>query len=43
MEGFGIDVFTLAAKVFWEVYPIGASTTPTDVPCGGTYGLVFIW
>ena len=43
MEGFGIDVFTLAAKVGWAQYPIGVSATPTEVPCGATYGLVFIW
>jgi predicted metal-binding protein len=43
MEGFGIDVFTLATKVGWDIYPIGASISPADVPCGGTYGLIFIY
>jgi len=43
MEGFGIDVFTLAAKVGWDIYPIGAATSPGDIPCGGIYVLVFIY
>jgi predicted metal-binding protein len=43
MEGVGMDVFTLATKVGWNVYPIGASISPADVPCGGTYGLILIY
>jgi predicted metal-binding protein len=37
MEGVGMDVFTMAAKVGWDVYPIGASVDPAEVPCGGAY------
>ena len=43
MEGVGMDVFILATKVGWDVYPIGASISPADVPCGGTYGLILIY
>lgn len=42
MEGAGIDAFTMASKVGWEVYPIGPSISPEDVPFGATYGLVLI-
>jgi predicted metal-binding protein len=42
MEGAGMDVFTMAARVGWDVYPIGRSTTPADVPYGANYGLVLI-
>ena len=42
MEGAGMDVYTMAARVGWEVYPIGRSTTPADVPFGATYALVLI-
>jgi predicted metal-binding protein len=42
MEGVGMDVFTMAAIAGWPIYPIGASSSPADVPCGGTYGLILI-
>ncbi len=42
MEGVGMDVFTMATKAGWPIYPIGASISPKDVPCGGTYGLILI-
>lgn len=38
-----MDVFTLATKVGWNVYPIGASISPADIPCGGTYGIILIY
>lgn len=43
MEGVGMDAFTMAAKVGWDVYPIGASTMPSDVPHGTRLGLVLIY
>jgi predicted metal-binding protein len=42
MESAGMDVFTMAAKVGWDVYPIGGTARPSDVPCAGSYGLVLI-
>jgi hypothetical protein len=38
----GIDVFGLAAKVGWKIYPIYRSIDPEAVPCANTVGLVFI-
>ena len=43
MEGAGMDAFTMAAKVGWDIYPIGASISPSEVPCGSTLGLVLIY
>ncbi len=43
MEGVGMDVYTMAARAGWDVYPIGASVSPQDVPFGATYGLVLIY
>jgi predicted metal-binding protein len=43
MEGVGMDAFTMAAKVGWEVYPIGRSISPSEVPHGTKLGLVFIY
>lgn len=42
MECAGIDVFTMASRAGWDVYPIGGSVAPLDVPCAGSYGLVLI-
>lgn len=42
MEGVGMDVFAMAAKVGWDVYPIGGSTSPSEVPCGLRAALVLI-
>ena len=42
MEGVGMDVFTMATKVGWDIYPIGGSTSPSEVPCGLRLALVFI-
>ena len=42
MEAVGIDVFGLAAKVGWKIYPIYRSIDPEAVPCANTVGLVFI-
>ena len=43
MEGVGMDVFTMAASVGWDVYPIGGSLSPQDVPFGATYGLLLVY
>jgi len=42
MESVGMDVFTMATRAGWEVYPIGASISPGDVPIGSKFGLVLI-
>jgi len=43
MEGVGMDVFTMAARTGWEVYPCGASLKPEDVPHGIRCGLILIF
>lgn len=43
MEGVGMDVYAMAAKVGWDIYPIGTSLSPSRVPCGANYGLVLIY
>ena len=43
MEGVGMNAFTMAAKVGWDVYPIGASISPSDVPHGTRLGLILIY
>ena len=42
MEAVGIDCFSTATKVGWEVYPIGQETAPEEVPYGLRLGLVLI-
>jgi len=42
MEAVGMDVFTMAAKVGWDIYPIGERTPPSEVPHGLFIGIVFI-
>ncbi len=42
MEGMGMNVYTMAAKIGWDIYPIGRRTKPEDVPCGHRFGLVLI-
>ncbi len=44
MEAVGIDVFNIAAKAGWEIYPIGPKNVPTEqVPCALSVGIVFIY
>lgn len=43
MEGVGMDVYTMATKVGWDIYPIGMSTSPEEVPYGLRLGLVLIY
>jgi hypothetical protein len=42
MEGVGIDVCDLVAKVNWKIYPIYRSVDPDLVPCAISVGIVFI-
>jgi predicted metal-binding protein len=42
-ESLGIDVFTMGARVGWDIYPMGKSTSPSEVPYGVILGLVFIY
>ncbi len=43
MEGVGMDAFLMAAKVGWDVYPIGVSAVPSEIPHGTRLGLVLIY
>jgi predicted metal-binding protein len=40
MEAAGMDVYSMAANVGWDIYPIGGSCQPGDVPRGSLCGLV---
>ena len=42
VEAVGMDVYTMATKVGWEIYAIGDGTLPSEVPYGLRLGLVFI-
>jgi predicted metal-binding protein len=42
MEAMGIDVFALATKVGWEIYPIYKGIDPESVPCALSVGIVFV-
>ena len=42
MEGMGIDAYLMAAKVGWDIYPIGRATVSSEVPCASILGLVLI-
>ncbi len=43
MEAVGMNAFRMAAKVGWEIYPIGGSVSPAEVPHGVRLGLVLIY
>ncbi len=43
MEAVGMDVFDLATKVGWDVYPLGyKKADPKLVPCASACGIIFI-
>jgi predicted metal-binding protein len=42
MECAGMDVFAMAARAGWDVYPIGGSARASEIPCAASYGLVLI-
>jgi predicted metal-binding protein len=43
MEGLGIDVYRLATKVGWDIYPIYRSVNPNLVPRALAVGIVFVY
>ncbi len=43
MEAVGIDSYGMAAMAGWDIYPIGASLSPADVPHGLKLGLVLVY
>ena len=42
MEGVGMDAYTMATRVGWDIYPIGVATLPSEVPYGMRLALVLI-
>ncbi len=42
MEGAGMDAYAMATRVGWDVYPIGRSSLPQDVPHGHRLGLILV-
>jgi predicted metal-binding protein len=42
MHGAGMDVFKMASRAGWDIYPVGFSTNPADVPFVSYIGLVLI-
>lgn len=42
MEACGMDVYTMGANVGWDIYPVGGSVRPEDVPKGSLMGLVLV-
>ena len=43
MEGAGMDAYIMATRVGWDVYPMGKTMEPTEVPFGVRLGLVLIY
>ena len=43
LEGSGMDAYLMATKAGWDIYPIGGSIPPAEVPCGVKLGLVLIY
>jgi len=43
MEAVGMNAFTMATRAGWDIYPIGALISPSDVPHGTMLGLVLIY
>ncbi len=43
MEAVGIDVFGLATKVGWDVYPVAVrNVDPDSIGCAISVGIVFV-
>jgi len=42
MEAVGMDVYTMAARVGWDIYPIGQASLPSEVPGVSRLALVLI-
>ena len=43
MEGVGMDTYAMAARAGWDIFPIGQTTPPSEVPHGTLVGLVLIY
>jgi predicted metal-binding protein len=43
MHSVGMDVFTMATKAGWKIFPIGKQVDPCQVPYGTELGLVLIY
>jgi predicted metal-binding protein len=43
MESVGMDAFLMAARIGWDVYPLGRTTSPAEAPHGVALGLVLIY
>ncbi len=42
MEAVGFDVYQMAAKVGWEIYPIGSGAKADEIPKGSLAGIVIV-
>ncbi len=42
MEAVGMDVYKMATKAGWDIYPIGINTLPTEIPFGSLFGIVLV-
>ena len=42
MEAVGINVYRMIASAGWDIYPIGSSTAPDDVPKATLAGIIII-
>jgi predicted metal-binding protein len=42
MEAVGMDAFTMAAGVGWNIYPLGKRSSPDDAPYGTRMGIILI-
>jgi len=42
MEAVGIDVYKMVVSAGWDIYPIGSSAKPEDIPCGMLAGIVIV-
>lgn len=42
MEAMGMDVYTLATKVGWDIYPVGKRTLSSQIPFGLKLGIIFV-
>jgi predicted metal-binding protein len=43
MEAVGINAYAMAARIGWDIYPVGVSISPDEVPSGSALGLVLIY
>lgn len=42
MEAVGIDVYQMVTRAGWDIYPIGSSITPDQIPKGTLAGIVIV-